>query len=93
MLEEISIRNLAVIESVRVRFTEGFQVLTGETGAGKSMIIDALSLLIGGRASTEWIRHGTDRAEIEGLFALDADHPVWQVLQELGLRRTAGNRF
>ncbi|MBB6730510.1 DNA repair protein RecN [Cohnella zeiphila] len=86
MLKELAIRHLAVIESVRVRFHEGFHVLTGETGAGKSMIIDALTLIAGGRGSAEMIRHGQDRADIEALFDLPEGHPVWDALRRLGIQ-------
>ena len=85
MLTELSIRNLAVIEQVHLRFKSGFHVLTGETGAGKSIIIDALSLLIGGRGSAELVRFGGEKAEIEGMFELTCDHPVWHILQTLGI--------
>lgn len=85
MITELSIRNLAVIEEVRVNFERGFHVLTGETGAGKSMIIDALTLLVGGRGSADWIRHGAAKAEIEGMFELDEAHPVWETLERLGI--------
>ncbi len=72
MLVEIHIRNFAIIEDLTLRFGEGLNVLTGETGAGKSIIIDAVSLLLGGRASTDVIRAGADRAEVEGHFHLGA---------------------
>lgn len=85
MLQELSIRNLAVIESVRLVFHRGFHVLTGETGAGKSIIIDALGLIAGGRGSSELVRYGQDKAEIEALFDVDASHPVWGVLNRFGL--------
>jgi len=85
MLQELSIRHLAVIEHIRVSFKRGFEVLTGETGAGKSIIIDALGLIAGGRGSAEMIRHGCDKAEIEAVFDLDADHPVWSVLDRHGV--------
>ncbi|MCR8642402.1 DNA repair protein RecN [Paenibacillus sp. N1-5-1-14] len=85
MLTELSIRNLAVIEHVHVICKSGFHVLTGETGAGKSIIIDALSLIVGGRGSAEWIRYGSSKAEIEGLFEVESDHPVWEVLERLGI--------
>ncbi len=70
MLTELSIRNLAVIEHVHIRFKAGFHVLTGETGAGKSIIIDALTLIVGGRGSSELVRYGADKAEIEAMFEL-----------------------
>ncbi|MBB6676387.1 DNA repair protein RecN [Cohnella lubricantis] len=85
MLQELSIRNLAVIEQVSVRFHEGFQVLTGETGAGKSIVIDALALIAGGRGSADMIRHGCDRADIEAVFDLPGGHPVWETLQRIGV--------
>ncbi|MFD2672781.1 DNA repair protein RecN [Marinicrinis sediminis] len=85
MLVECTIKNLAVIESIHVRFYEGFHVITGETGAGKSMLIDALGLIAGGRASSEWVRYGEDRAEIECLFELPAHHTAWALLQEWGI--------
>ena len=85
MLRELSIRNLAVIEQVSVQYHNGFHVLTGETGAGKSILIDALSLAIGGRGASDMVRHGCDKAEIEALFDLPPSHPVWQVLAGLGI--------
>ncbi|CAI6055808.1 DNA repair protein RecN [Cohnella sp. JJ-181] len=85
MLQELSIRHLAVIEHIRVSFRRGFEVLTGETGAGKSIIIDALGLIAGNRGSAEMIRHGCDKAEIEAVFDLDPVHPVWEVLERHGV--------
>lgn len=85
MLVELSIRNLAVIESVRISFKQGFHVLTGETGAGKSIIIDALGLIIGGRGSADLVRYGADKAEIEACFSLADEHPVWQTLRDIGI--------
>lgn len=86
MLKELSIKNFAIIEEVSVSFTEGLTVLTGETGAGKSIIIDAVHLLAGGRGSQEFIRHGTKKAELEGLFYIqDENHPVFDKLNEVGI--------
>ncbi|TDF99250.1 DNA repair protein RecN [Paenibacillus piri] len=85
MLLEMSIRNLAVIESVHLHFRKGFHVLTGETGAGKSIIIDALTLVAGGRSSAELVRYGSEKASIEALFQIEAGHPVWSSLEELGI--------
>lgn len=70
MLLELSISNLAIIESVRLVFSPGFSVLTGETGAGKSIIIDAVTLLLGGRASADMVRTGADVATVEGFSPL-----------------------
>lgn len=89
MLAALSIRHLAVIESVQLRFHQGFHVLTGETGAGKSIIIDALSLIAGARGSSDFVRYGCDRAEVEASFELQADHPVWSVIQSLGIEATS----
>ncbi|MEK3881537.1 DNA repair protein RecN [Paenibacillus sp. PL2-23] len=86
MLRELSIRNLAVIEEVHVSFHHGFHVLTGETGAGKSILIDALSLIVGGRGSADMVRYGCDRAEMEALFDLPAQHPVWGQLDRIGVQ-------
>ena len=86
MLKELSIKNFAIIEEVTVSFSDGLTVLTGETGAGKSIIIDAVHLLAGGRGSQEFIRHGAKKAELEGLFYIqDAKHPVYQKLQDVGI--------
>ena len=85
MLLELSVKHLAVIEEVRVTFQKGFHVFTGETGAGKSILIDALSLTIGGRASADLVRHGYDKAEIEALFDVPRDHPAWDILRENGV--------
>ena len=68
MLVELVVENYAVIERVRVRFHRGFNLLTGETGSGKSIVVDALSLLFGGRASGEVVRSGSERARISGVF-------------------------
>ena len=70
MLKRLTITNLAIIENIDVSFGEGFTVLTGETGAGKSLVIDSLSLLLGARASNELIRAGEDSASIRGVFAV-----------------------
>lgn len=86
MLSEISIKNFAIIESLTISFEKGFTVLTGETGAGKSIIIDAIHLLAGGRGSVEFVRHGEDKAEIEGLFQVeDPSHGCYEKANELGI--------
>ncbi len=86
MLNELSIRNFAIIEALSVSFNKGLTVLTGETGAGKSIIIDAIHLLVGGRGSAEFVRHGEDKAEIEGLFFIEGDnHPCKAKAAEFGI--------
>ena len=71
MLAELAIQDFAIIDQLHLRFEPGFNVLTGETGAGKSIIIDAVGLLLGGRGGVDLVRSGADRAVIEGVFALD----------------------
>jgi DNA repair protein RecN (Recombination protein N) len=92
MLVELTITNLAIIEALRLAFAPGFSVLTGETGAGKSIIIDAVNLLLGGRASAELIRTGCESAVVEGLFSLDGAlaGTLGPVLQEYGLEDEGG---
>jgi len=68
VLAELAIENYAVIERLRVRFHRGLNLLTGETGSGKSIVVDAFGLLLGGRASPEMIRTGADRARVSGIF-------------------------
>ena len=86
MLSELSITNFAIIESLSISFEKGLTVLTGETGAGKSIIIDAIHLLVGGRGSSDFVRHGEERAEIEGLFLLENASTVYDKAQELGIK-------
>ena len=86
MLEYLSIKNFALIEDLQIHFSSNFNVLTGETGTGKSIIIDALSLLLGGRAQAEYIRTGTEKALVEGVFSLPAGDPFWKQIDEWDLR-------
>ena len=80
MLTELSIRDFAIIDEVSITFNEGLTVLTGETGAGKSIIIDAVQLLAGGRGSVEFVRHEAKKAEIEGLFTIQSKrHPIYRI--------------
>lgn len=72
MLRELAVRDLALIERVRVAFEPGLTVITGETGAGKSLLIDALGLVMGARSDTGLVRHGAAGARVEALFDLDA---------------------
>jgi len=86
LLRELNIRNFAIIEDLTVSFLEGLTVLTGETGAGKSIIIDAVHQLAGGRASSEFVRHGANKAELSGLFQITNNHhAIYEKLQEVGI--------
>ena len=86
MLLEISIKNFAIIESISLNFEKGMTVLTGETGAGKSIIIDAMNMMLGARATTEVIRHGAPKAEIEGLFSIENNRALEEIFDEQGLK-------
>lgn len=85
MLLELTIRQFAIIEELKVNFKEGLNIITGETGAGKSIIIDAIQLISGGRGSIEFIRNNAEKAEIEALFDLDLNHEAFSVLNSLGI--------
>ncbi|MFV0559655.1 MAG: DNA repair protein RecN [Enterococcus sp.] len=85
MLQEITITNFAIIPHLRVTFHENMTVLTGETGAGKSIIIDALGLLAGGRGSSDYIRQGAKKCTLEGLFELPKQPDFLALMEELGL--------
>ncbi len=85
MLIELAIQNFALIEALRLELGEGLNVLTGETGAGKSIIIDAVNLVLGGRASVEVIREPAYKARVEGIFALPPVDTLLQLLHELGV--------
>jgi len=84
MLIELRLRNLAVIEEVTVPFGPGLNAVTGETGAGKSIVVDAILLVMGARAQPDLIRSGADSAVIEALFELPPDHPAAEVLEAAG---------
>jgi DNA repair protein RecN (Recombination protein N) len=84
MLRELSIRNLAVVQEARVPFAPGLNVLTGETGAGKSIVVDALLLVTGARAQLDWIRTGAETASVEAVFEIDPAGSVAALLDEAG---------
>ena len=90
MLRELSIRNFAIIDDLSISFEKGLTVLTGETGAGKSIIINAVNLLLGGRASPELIRTSEDTAELEALFEVPSESPAARTAQERGVDLTEG---
>ena len=84
MLLELRVENYAVIDSLVVEFSSGLNLLTGETGAGKSILIDALSLLLGDKSSTEMIRHGAEKATVSGVFEVD-EKRLAHILEENGI--------
>lgn len=87
MLVELRLENFAVIENVAVEFGPGLNLLTGETGAGKSMLIDALALLLGGKASPDVVRFGAERAVVSAVFEVEADpeKSVSKILEDNGM--------
>ena len=85
MLAELRIKNFAIIESLSLPLARGFNVLSGETGAGKSIIVGALGLLLGERASTDLIRTGADRATVEGVFEIGEHPEITRMLDEHGI--------
>src|SRR5258706_4740739 len=90
MLVELAVENYAVIEKVRVRFRPGLNLLTGETGSGKSIVVDALALLLGGRASAEMVRSGAERARVSGIFELARETGLQALLSEAGIETEDG---
>src|SRR5262245_58057673 len=84
MLLDLVVENYAVVERLRVRFHAGLNLLTGETGSGKSLVVDALGLLLGGRASAETIRSGEARARVAGIFELREQAGVRRLLETAG---------
>lgn len=86
MLQELSIQNFAIIPKLNISFEPGMTVLTGETGAGKSIIIDAVGLLTGGRGSQDYIREGTDTAVLQGLIDVEPNTALSAILDDLGIK-------
>jgi DNA repair protein RecN (Recombination protein N) len=90
MLRLLAIRNFAVISDASVEFGEGLNLLTGETGSGKSVVVDALGLLLGGRSSADVVRAGTTATHIEGVFAVDRNRELLVLLAEAGVEMVDG---
>ncbi len=84
MLSQLNISDFAVIKRLEITFMPGLNILSGETGAGKSIIINAMNLVLGGRASSELIRHGAKEARVEALFSLPENGSVQALLREQG---------
>lgn len=85
MLLELLVENYAVVEQARIRFQDGLNILTGETGSGKSIVVDSLSLLLGARASAEMVRSGEARARVSGIFAIAQTAEVKQLFDGAGI--------
>ena len=84
MLQNLHVKNLALIDETEVDFRNGLNILSGETGAGKSLLIDAIGLLCGQRASAGYVKKGADRALIEGVFSLRQSSAARAILEEQG---------
>jgi len=84
MLKQLSIKNFTIIENLHICFSDGLTILSGETGAGKSIIINAVNLLLGSRASAKLIRTGAETAELEALFKITPESRVFKILEEQG---------
>src|SRR5438552_15362509 len=85
MLQHLSIRDFAIVDRLELEFRPGFTALTGETGAGKSILIDALSLTLGDRAGSEQVRSGAERADVTAEFAIDSMPAIGDWLHEHAL--------
>lgn len=90
MLIELTIKNIALIESLRIEFAQGFNVLTGETGAGKSIVVDSISLALGGRADRDMIRTGAEKGMVQALFDVSGNPRAQAVLRELDIEGEDG---
>src|SRR5210317_788546 len=85
MLKHLQIRNFAIVPSLELDIQEGFTAITGETGAGKSILVDALGLLLGDRSDATWVRPGAERAELTAEFSVDNNEQARRWLEEAEL--------
>ena len=85
MLESLSIRNIVLIEDLHISFRCGLCLLTGETGAGKSILLDALGLALGERADSRLLRAGASKAQVTATFSLPSTHLIWKELDKQGI--------
>ena len=90
MLRQLAIHNIVLVERLELEFEPGLGVLTGETGAGKSILLDALGLALGARADTGLVRSGQDSASVSAEVELPRDHPVISLLHEQGISSEPG---
>jgi len=86
MLARLSIRDIVLIDELDLEFSHGLTILTGETGAGKSILLDALSLALGARGDGALVRHDQPQGQVTATFDLPSDHCVFQALAEQGVR-------
>src|SRR6188472_2525052 len=88
MLSRLSIRDIVLIDRLDIDFAEGLAVLTGETGAGKSILLDAFALALGGRGDQALVRHGMEQGQVTAVFDVPKGHPATAILSENGLEDT-----
>ena len=86
MLIELNINNFALIQELSVEFGAGFNILSGETGAGKSILIDTIDYVLGGKFSKDQIRYGEDKTIVEAVFSIENDE-IYEVLEEFGIEK------
>jgi DNA repair protein RecN (Recombination protein N) len=84
MLSSLEIRDILLIEDIKIDFTDGLNVFTGETGAGKSILLDCISFVLGFRGRSSYVRRGADYGEVIATFELPADHKIWQKFEDAG---------
>ncbi len=85
MLLELNIANIALIESLRIEFAQGFNVLTGETGSGKSIVVDCMNLVLGGRADRDFVRTGAEKGSVQALFDIAKNSAAKAILGEMDI--------
>src|SRR5256886_17050089 len=88
MLARLSIRDIVLIERLDIEFSRGLAVLTGETGAGKSILLDAFALALGGRGDATLVRHGAEQGQVTATFDVPKDHPATKILTDNALEDT-----
>src|SRR4051794_41427493 len=88
MLARLSIRDIVLIERLDIEFAPGLAVLTGETGAGKSILLDAFALALGGRGDAGLVRHGAEQGQVTAVFDVPIGHPASNILRDNGLEDT-----
>ena len=86
MLKELIIKNIVLIEFIKIEFKKGLSVLTGETGTGKSILLDSLGLIVGDRVNFDLIRNGETNASVTAIFEISEKNPVIEVLQKMGFQ-------
>ncbi|HEX3140450.1 MAG TPA: AAA family ATPase, partial [Rhizobacter sp.] len=88
MLRRLALRDFVIVTTLEVELSNGFSVLTGETGAGKSILLDAFALALGGRGDAGLVRHGAEQGQVTAVFDVPKDHPATAILADNGLEDT-----